>query len=113
MKQAELISDCNAAKWPSMLFLDSEGDCWLAHWNRLFTELEHLRSPMWFHTDPHDRDGLLVYAYFQACEDKCMKLANCVGEERSRHQQKKTRKRTHSAKVVSRNVLLIQSPTMR
>ncbi|KAK4496771.1 hypothetical protein PRZ48_012754 [Zasmidium cellare] len=80
---------------PSMLVLDSSGDKWMSKWNRLFSMLEisHLRSPMFFHPDPHDRDGLLAYAHKEGREDECLEIAGCVGKEISKHQMKKKRAR--------------------
>ena len=46
-----------------MLVLDADGTDWLTKWNRLFKKfgIQHLRSPMFFHVDPADRDALLGY----------------------------------------------------
>ncbi|KNG81682.1 FAD binding domain protein, partial [Aspergillus nomiae NRRL 13137] len=48
---------------PSILVLDSTGDKWMERWNRAFKtlEIQQLRSPMFFHVDPSDRDGMLAY----------------------------------------------------
>ncbi|KAF7192448.1 hypothetical protein HII31_06223 [Pseudocercospora fuligena] len=78
---------------PSMLVLDNSGNEWLAKWKRLFSllEISHLRSPMFFHPDPHDRDGLLAYAHAAGRECECLEIAGCVGKELSKHQMKKRR----------------------
>ncbi|GIZ44057.1 hypothetical protein CKM354_000726600 [Cercospora kikuchii] len=78
---------------PSMLVLDNSGDTWMAKWERLFKllEISHLRSPMFFHPDPRDRDGLLAYAHAAGREDECIEIAGCVGKELSKHQMKKRR----------------------
>lgn len=78
----------------SLLVLDSSGDAWLSKWKRLFNNLEisHLRSPMFFHPDPHDRDGLLAYTHEVRREDDLMEIAGCVGKEISKHIAKKKRK---------------------
>ncbi|USW58468.1 Putative L-lysine 6-monooxygenase/L-ornithine 5-monooxygenase, FAD/NAD(P)-binding domain superfamily [Septoria linicola] len=78
---------------PSMLVLDSSGDSWMSKWKRLFSllEISHLRSPMFFHPDPHDRDGLLAYAHAAGRECECIEIAGCVGKELSKHQMKKRR----------------------
>jgi hypothetical protein len=78
---------------PSILVLDSSGDEWMSKWNRLFSllEISHLRSPMFFHPDPHDRDGLLAYAHSMGQQDECIEIAGCVGKELSKHQMKKRR----------------------
>ncbi|EGP82971.1 uncharacterized protein MYCGRDRAFT_97150 [Zymoseptoria tritici IPO323] len=77
----------------SMLVLDSSGTSWMAKWNRLFSALEisHLRSPLFFHPDPHDRDGLLAYVQSKGRENECIEIAGCVGKELSKHQMKKRR----------------------
>lgn len=87
-------SSSNKPSQPSMLVLDSSGNSWMAKWNRLFASLEisHLRSPMFFHPDPHDRDGLLAYAHAAGKECECIEIAGCVGKELSKHQMKKKRK---------------------
>lgn len=84
---------CNKPSQPSMLVLDSSGTSWMSKWNRLFKSLEisHLRSPMFFHPDPHDRDGLLAYAHAAGKECECIEIAGCVGKEISKHQMKKRR----------------------
>lgn len=78
---------------PSMVVLDSSGNRWMSQWKRLFATLEisHLRSPMFFHPDPHDRDGLLAYAHAAGKECECIEIAGCVGKEISKHQMKKRR----------------------
>lgn len=78
---------------PSMLVLDSSGDKWMSKWNRLFSllEISHLRSPMFFHPDPHDRDGMLAYAHSKGRDCDCIEIAGCVGKELSKHQMKKRR----------------------
>ena len=45
--------------------LDANGDQWMGAWDKKFEDLKitHLRSPMFFHPDPRDRDGLLGFAY--------------------------------------------------
>lgn len=82
------LADC------SMVVLDAEGDEWMAKWDRLFKQLEisHLRSPMFFHPDPRDRDGLLAFAHTKGRENECIEIGGCVGKEVSKHQLKKKRK---------------------
>ncbi|WFD32473.1 hypothetical protein MSPP1_003521 [Malassezia sp. CBS 17886] len=48
----------------SILVIDRLADGWLAHFNGNFNALEipFLRSPMFFHPDPSDLDGLLAFA---------------------------------------------------
>lgn len=76
---------------PKVLTLDLVDDTWLGQWNRAFKKLEiaHLRSPMFFHVDPGDRDGLLAYTQETGREKELGELTGCVGKELSKHKQKK------------------------
>jgi hypothetical protein len=75
----------------SMLVLDSSGTDWMVKWNAHFDALEikHLRSPMFFHPDPQDRDGLLAFAHGQGRACECVEIGGCVGQEISKHKRKK------------------------
>lgn len=75
----------------SMLVLDSSSDQWMAKWNALFKKLEisHLRSPMFFHTDPSDRDALHAFAYEQGRMNELDEIPGCVGKGISKHKRKK------------------------
>lgn len=77
----------------STLVLDSSGSQWMARWNRAFKALkiDHLRSPMFFHIDPADRDGLLAYTRETGRERELHELSGCVGQELSKHKRKKIR----------------------
>ncbi|KAL2001823.1 hypothetical protein VTN02DRAFT_1166 [Thermoascus thermophilus] len=77
----------------STLVLDSSGNRWMEKWNRLFRtlEIEHLRSPMFFHVDPGDRDGLLAYTRETGREEELWEITGCVGRELSKHKKKKKR----------------------
>lgn len=81
----------------STLVLDATGDEWLNKWNRLFKtfDITHLRSPMFFHVDPMDRDSLLARAHERNQEGELLELRACVGKEISKHLRK--------ARVKSRN----------
>ncbi|KAI2607154.1 FAD/NAD(P)-binding domain-containing protein [Hypoxylon fragiforme] len=48
-----------------LLVLDATDNRWMARWDTLFKtfDISHLRSPMFFHVDPSERDGLLAYTY--------------------------------------------------
>ncbi|KAL1603598.1 hypothetical protein SLS60_005186 [Paraconiothyrium brasiliense] len=74
-----------------MLVLDAEGASWMSKWNRLFKtfDIEYLRSPMFFHVDPADRDALLGYAYEHNREKELQSLPGCAGKEVSKHRKKK------------------------
>lgn len=76
---------------PSILVLDSTGDRWMQKWERSFKMLQipHLRSPMFFHIDPRDRDGLLAFSYETGREKELWEIAGCVGQEQSKHKKKK------------------------
>lgn len=75
----------------STLVLDATGDQWLSRWNKLFKtfEITNLRSPMFFHVDPGDRDGLLAYTHEQNRENELVEIRECVGKEISKHLRKK------------------------
>ena len=75
----------------SMLVLDSTSDTWMGRWNTYFDRLkiEHLRSPLFFHPDPRDRDGLKAYAFAQHRENELAILKNVCGKEISKHRKKK------------------------
>lgn len=60
-------------------------------WERSFRTLQipHLRSPMFFHIDPRDRDGLLAFSHETGREKELWEIAGCVGKEQSKHKKKK------------------------
>jgi len=82
----------------SMLVLDSSSNKWMAKWNALFKkfEISHLRSPMFFHPDPSDRDALLAFAHEQGRMDELAPISGCVGKEVSKHKRKKKTSRRDS-----------------
>lgn len=73
------------------LVLDATADTWMQRWNTLFKTLEikHLRSPMFFHVDPADRDSLLQQAHANGQADELVEITGCVGKEVSKHHRKK------------------------
>lgn len=77
----------------SMLVLDNSGTEWMSKWRRLFNTfgISHLRSPMFFHPDPQDRDSLLAYAYEHGRAEELEEITGCVGKEISKHRRKKER----------------------
>ncbi|KAJ5918808.1 hypothetical protein N7454_009952 [Penicillium verhagenii] len=77
----------------STLVLDGSGDQWMQRWNNAFRTLEikQLRSPMFFHVDPGDRDGMLAYAQETGREEDLWEIPGCVGKEMSKHKKKKRR----------------------
>lgn len=72
------------------LVLDATADQWLHRWNTLFKtfEIKHLRSPMFFHVDPADRDSLLQHVHSGGNPDDLVEITGCVGREVSKHQRK-------------------------
>ena len=71
--------------------LDSSGPGWLHSWlaNSAALGISHLRSPMFFHPCPRDRDGLLAFAQETGRCGECVEIANCVGKSMSKHRRKK------------------------
>jgi hypothetical protein len=63
----------------------------MSKWDRLFKTfgIDFLRSPMFFHIDPADRDALLGYAYERERDKELLALPGCVGKEVSKHRKKK------------------------
>ncbi|KAK8011540.1 hypothetical protein PG990_010505 [Apiospora arundinis] len=78
-----------------MTVLDATGDQWMTRWHTLFKtfDISHLRSPMFFHIDPAERDGLLSYAHMSGRGKELREICGCVGKEVSKHQRKKERAR--------------------
>lgn len=76
------------------LTLDAHADTYLENWHHIFQLLEitHLRSPMFFHIDPADRDGLLAYTHERGREGELREIAGCVGQEVSKHRRAKQMK---------------------
>lgn len=79
----------------SMAVYDSSGSDWMTKWSCLFHayNIKTLRSPLFFHVDPRDRDGLKAYAYAKGREKEMVKLKGVVGKEISKHLLKKRMKR--------------------
>ncbi|KAJ5103635.1 hypothetical protein N7532_004164 [Penicillium argentinense] len=77
----------------STLVLDGSGDQWMQRWNNAFRmlEIKQLRSPMFFHPDPGDRDGMLAYTQEVGREEDLWEISGCVGKEMSKHKKKKRR----------------------
>ncbi|KAL8828195.1 MAG: hypothetical protein Q9191_002734 [Dirinaria sp. TL-2023a] len=106
-------SKCNAASFHrdtiDIKVLDSSGANWLNSWKKNFETLDisHLRSPMFFHPCPHDRDGLLAYAHKTDRYGDCVEIANCVHKSMSKHRRKKKVARGQSVGSSSKAVLEI------
>ena len=88
-------SDCGCPQRPEeaidMLVLDADGADWMSKWKRLFKtfHIDYLRSPMFFHVDPADRDALLGYTYEKEREKDIQALPGVAGKEVSKHKKKK------------------------
>lgn len=76
------------------LVLDATANTFLGRWHALFARLAipHLRSPMFFHIDPADRDALLAYAIATHRYAACVEIHGVVGKEVSKHAQKRRRR---------------------
>lgn len=88
--------------------LDSNGSGWLSSWRNNFAALgiSHLRSPMFFHPCPRDRDGLLAFARETGRCDDCLEIANCVGKSMSKHRRK--RKMSKGQSIGSSNKAILE-----
>ncbi|KZF26365.1 hypothetical protein L228DRAFT_205792, partial [Xylona heveae TC161] len=92
----------------SIAVLESHSNQWMSRWNNRFDALRisHLRSPMFFHVDPGDRNGLLAYAYAERRERELKEVRNVVGKELSKHHRKQRRsagKKAAAPKIVPVN----------
>lgn len=98
-RTGQMKTGTQGGRRPSMLVLNSSSDQWMAKWNALFKKFEiaHLRSPMFFHSDPSDRDALVAFAQKQGRMDELEEIAGCVGKEISKHRRKKGSSRRSSA----------------
>ena len=74
--------------------LDETSGTWMGGWNDKFKRLEisHLRSPMFFHPDPRNRDGLLEYVYREGREAELKEIGGVIGKSLSKHQRKQKTK---------------------
>lgn len=79
----------------SCVVLDASAREWMAAWRTKFRNLQidHLRSPLFFHPDPRDRDGLLAFAHFTDRSDELEEIHHVVGKEISKHRVKKQRQK--------------------
>ncbi|KAJ9660906.1 hypothetical protein H2198_002251 [Neophaeococcomyces mojaviensis] len=101
ISQAENIGDPGLDR-PSMIVLDAHSDQWLSAWKKRFRDLKisHLRSPLFFHPDPRDRDGLLAFAHEHNRTDELHEIPNVAGKELSKHEKKKQHSRKRNRPVV-------------
>lgn len=77
----------------SLVVLDAQSSSWMSAWRERFRALhiDQLRSPLFFHPDPRDRDGLLAYSHFQDRMSELEEIPHVVGKEISKHRVKKSR----------------------
>lgn len=95
-----------------ILVLDTVSDRFLGQWDNQFSkcQIPYLRSPMFFHPDPVNIDGLVTYSHFtNRQESDLMKIENVVGKEYSKHQLKKLIAK-NSRKKQSKNPIPLQEP---
>lgn len=86
---------------PSITVLDASSDEWMSAWKSRFQNLKisHLRSPLFFHPDPRDRDGLLAFVHEQDRVGELREISNVVGKELSKHEIKRQRSRRRPRKI--------------
>ena len=82
---------CSPSSRYDTIICDASSDGWMTNWKAIFKALEinFLRSPLFFHPDPRDRDGLLAFAYETARETELQEIRAVIGKELSKHRKKK------------------------
>ncbi|WFD04727.1 hypothetical protein MVES1_000051 [Malassezia vespertilionis] len=95
----------------TILILDKLGDGWMGQWNQNFTNLEipYLRSPMFFHPDPSDLDGLLEYAVKEN-RASIAPYTHLYEPDANGRTRKKTRDVSVNTHVTSREPELLEIP---
>lgn len=108
VKPASLCGIAARENMPDTIVLDATADTWMARWDHLFKTfgISHLRSPMFFHIDPAERDGLLSYTHMNDRGSELTELRGCVGKEVSKHKWKK-RVKGHREYVALPSTVLI------
>ncbi|KIW86598.1 uncharacterized protein Z519_12782 [Cladophialophora bantiana CBS 173.52] len=88
----------NPASSRSIVVLDALSDEWMCAWQERFRRLQidHLRSPLFFHPDPRDRDSLLAFSHLHCRTDELQEIPNVAGKEISKHRVKKKRQRRNT-----------------
>ena len=88
-----------------ILVLDSASSEWLSRWKTNFNTMEitHLRSPLFFHPDPQDRDGLLAFTHHNGQEADLVAIPNVVGKELSKHKRKKKHEKGRAPEIDERD----------
>lgn len=76
-----------------LLVLDAAADRFMGQWDNQFAscQIPFLRSPMFFHPDPVNIDGMISFAHLNHRDGPkdLMEIQNVVGKEYSKHQLKK------------------------
>ncbi|ANB13166.1 hypothetical protein AWJ20_1448 [Sugiyamaella lignohabitans] len=85
--------------------IDATSSSWLGQWDNQFGScgIPHLRSPMFFHPDPFDVDGMIAFAHNTGREKELMEINGIVGKELSKHQQKKLRNKKKPIEIDMRD----------
>ncbi|CCH43861.1 hypothetical protein BN7_3415 [Wickerhamomyces ciferrii] len=114
-KKKRSLSKSNRRYTPDeIMVLDKVSDRFMGQWDNQFeaVDIPHLRSPMFFHPDPNDIDGLLSFAHSSGRQNELKEINGVVGQEITKHQQKKMRsKRKNSMEMKSskqKNVGLVE-----
>ena len=94
-RSANTDSRQNPPSGKSIIVLDAVSDKWMHVWEERFRklEIEHLRSPLFFHPDPRDRDALLAFSHFSGRANELQEIHSVAGKEISKHRSKKNRQR--------------------
>lgn len=88
--------------------IDSISDNFMGQWNNQFDscQIPFLRSPMFFHPDPVNIDGMYNYAYLNKRDNPkdLFEIKNVIGKEYSKHQHKKLSKKKYSKVPVPNDI---------
>ncbi|KAK9458454.1 uncharacterized protein V1516DRAFT_682726 [Lipomyces oligophaga] len=85
--------------------IDATSGSWMGQWDRQFEacQIPFLRSPMFFHPDPQDINGMIAFAYKNGRQKQLMKITGVAGKELSKHQMKKRRNKHRPIEVDHRD----------
>ncbi|KAI5961429.1 uncharacterized protein KGF55_004052 [Candida pseudojiufengensis] len=80
-------------KSSDLLIIDQTSNKFIGQWDNQFNacQIPFLRSPMFFHLDPLDIDGMISYAHNSNRQSELMEIQNVVGKEISKHKLKQKR----------------------
>ncbi|EGW32381.1 uncharacterized protein SPAPADRAFT_139118 [Spathaspora passalidarum NRRL Y-27907] len=94
-KKSKTNYKCNNFKASDILVLDGTRDSFMGQWDSQFSacQIPYLRSPMFFHPDPVNIDGLVTFAHMYKREKDLMEISNVVGKEWSKHKQRKLQRK--------------------